>query len=96
MVEALGLAAMAELPAVLIDAQRAGPSTGMPTRHEQGDLWLVAMGAHGVASRVFFPLFGSLISYGGVGAAGAPGQLPLAELYAELRRYSPEFAAAHP
>jgi 2-oxoglutarate ferredoxin oxidoreductase subunit alpha len=52
MVEALGLAAMAELPCVLIDAQRAGPSTGMPTRHEQGDLWLAATGAHGEVQRV--------------------------------------------
>lgn len=59
-------------------------------------LIVIAMGPHGVASRVFFPLFGSLITYGFVGAAGAPGQLPLAELHAELRRYSPDFAAAHP
>src|SRR5579884_413439 len=52
MVEALGLAAMAELPCVLVDAQRAGPSTGMPTRHEQGDLWLAATGAHGEVQRI--------------------------------------------
>jgi 3-dehydroquinate dehydratase-1 len=57
---------------------------------------VIGMGPHGVASRVFFPLLGSLITYGGVGAATAPGQLPLAELHAELRRYSPAFAAAHP
>jgi 3-dehydroquinate dehydratase I len=57
---------------------------------------LIGMGPYGVASRVFFPLLGSLITYGSVGAATAPGQLPLAELHAELRRYSPEFAAAHP
>lgn len=64
-------------------------------RRERG-LIVIAMGAHGVASRVFFPLFGSLITYGFVAEAGAPGQLPLAELHAELRRYSPTFAAAHP
>jgi 2-oxoglutarate ferredoxin oxidoreductase subunit alpha len=52
MVEALGLGAMAELPCVLVDAQRAGPSTGMPTRHEQGDLWLAAMGGHGEIQRI--------------------------------------------
>lgn len=57
---------------------------------------IIGMGPHGVASRVFFPLLGSLITYGSAGAATAPGQLPLAELHAELRRYSPEFAAAHP
>jgi 2-oxoglutarate/2-oxoacid ferredoxin oxidoreductase subunit alpha len=52
MVEALGLGAMAELPCVLVDAQRAGPSTGMPTRHEQGDLWLAAFGGHGEIQRL--------------------------------------------
>jgi 2-oxoglutarate ferredoxin oxidoreductase subunit alpha len=36
--EALGLAVMAELPLVVVDIQRAGPSTGMPTKAEQGDL----------------------------------------------------------
>src|SRR5581483_519589 len=52
MVEALGLGAMAELPCVLIDAQRAGPSTGMPTRHEQGDLSMAATGGHGDIQRI--------------------------------------------
>jgi 3-dehydroquinate dehydratase-1 len=64
-------------------------------RRERG-LIAIAMGPHGVASRVFFPLLGSLITYGFVAAAMAPGQLPLPELYAELRRYSPAFAATHP
>lgn len=52
MVEMLGLAAMAELPCVVVDAQRAGPSTGMPTRHEQGDLYLAATGGHGEIQRI--------------------------------------------
>jgi 2-oxoglutarate/2-oxoacid ferredoxin oxidoreductase subunit alpha len=52
MIEALGLAAMAELPCVLVDAQRAGPSTGMPTRHEQGDLLMAATGGHGDIQRI--------------------------------------------
>lgn len=63
-------------------------------RRERG-LIVIGMGPHGVASRVFFPLLGSLITYGFVGAAMAPGQLPLAELYEELQRYSPEFAVTH-
>jgi 2-oxoglutarate ferredoxin oxidoreductase subunit alpha len=42
--EALGLAVMAELPLVVIDIQRAGPSTGMPTKTEQGDLLLALYG----------------------------------------------------
>jgi 2-oxoglutarate ferredoxin oxidoreductase subunit alpha len=52
MTEMLGLASMAEIPAVVIDCQRAGPSTGMPTRHEQGDLNLAVFGAHGEVQRV--------------------------------------------
>jgi len=40
--EALGLAVMTELPVVIVDVQRAGPSTGLPTKTEQGDL-LAAM-----------------------------------------------------
>ncbi|MBM4416975.1 MAG: 2-oxoacid:acceptor oxidoreductase subunit alpha [Chloroflexi bacterium] len=52
MVEALGLGTMAELPFVLVDAQRAGPSTGLPTRHEQGDLYLAALGGHGEVPRI--------------------------------------------
>jgi 2-oxoglutarate ferredoxin oxidoreductase subunit alpha len=42
--EALGLAIMVELPLVLIDVQRAGPSTGMPTKTEQADLLQVLYG----------------------------------------------------
>jgi 2-oxoglutarate/2-oxoacid ferredoxin oxidoreductase subunit alpha len=51
MTEMLGLASMAEIPAVVVDCQRAGPSTGMPTRHEQGDLNLAVFGAHGDVQR---------------------------------------------
>ena len=51
MTEMLGLASMAEIPSVVIDCQRAGPSTGMPTRHEQGDLNLAVYGAHGEVQR---------------------------------------------
>ncbi|MBA2447145.1 MAG: 2-oxoacid:acceptor oxidoreductase subunit alpha [Chloroflexi bacterium] len=52
MVELLGLAAMAEIPLVVVDAQRAGPSTGMPTRQEQGDLFLATTGGHGEIQRI--------------------------------------------
>jgi 2-oxoglutarate ferredoxin oxidoreductase subunit alpha len=43
----LGLAVMAELPLVVIDVQRAGPSTGMPTKTEQADLLAAVYGRHG-------------------------------------------------
>ncbi len=52
MVEILGLATMSEIPCVIVDAQRAGPSTGLPTKMEQGDLNLAVYGAHGDAPRI--------------------------------------------
>ncbi len=52
MIELLGLAGMAELPVVVVDVQRAGPSTGMPTKEAQGDLVLAAYGSHGEIPRV--------------------------------------------
>ncbi|MEM7200681.1 MAG: 2-oxoacid:acceptor oxidoreductase subunit alpha [Planctomycetota bacterium] len=45
--EAIGLAVMAELPLVIIDVQRAGPSTGMPTKTEQADLLQAMFGRNG-------------------------------------------------
>ncbi|EMS33536.1 2-oxoglutarate oxidoreductase, alpha subunit [Mariniradius saccharolyticus AK6] len=50
--EFLGLAYFAEVPAVLIDVQRAGPSTGMPTRTQQSDLLLAAYASHGDTKHV--------------------------------------------
>ncbi len=47
--EAMGLAVMAELPLVIVDVQRAGPSTGMPTKTEQGDLLQAMFGRNGEA-----------------------------------------------
>ena len=47
MTEFLGLAYFAEIPAVLFDVQRAGPSTGMPTRTQQADLLSSAYASHG-------------------------------------------------
>jgi 2-oxoglutarate ferredoxin oxidoreductase subunit alpha len=47
--EALGLAVMVELPLVVVDVQRAGPSTGMPTKTEQSDLLQVMFGRNGDA-----------------------------------------------
>jgi 2-oxoglutarate ferredoxin oxidoreductase subunit alpha len=51
-IEALGWAVMAEMPLVVIDVQRGGPSTGLPTQVEQSDLNLAVFGAHGDAPRV--------------------------------------------
>jgi 2-oxoglutarate ferredoxin oxidoreductase subunit alpha len=47
MSEFIGLAYYAEVPSVFVDVQRTGPSTGMPTRTQQGDLMLTAYASHG-------------------------------------------------
>jgi len=47
--EAMGLAVMTELPLIVVDVQRAGPSTGLPTKPEQGDLLMSMFGRHGEA-----------------------------------------------
>jgi 2-oxoglutarate ferredoxin oxidoreductase subunit alpha len=54
--ELLGLAYYAEIPAVLIDVQRVGPSTGMPTRTQQGDILACAFASHGDTKHILlFP-----------------------------------------
>jgi 2-oxoglutarate ferredoxin oxidoreductase subunit alpha len=45
--ETIGLAVMAEIPLVVVDVQRGGPSTGQPTKAEQGDLLFACFGGHG-------------------------------------------------
>lgn len=52
MIEVLGLATITEIPCVVVDAQRGGPSTGLPTKMEQGDFNLACYGAHGDAPRI--------------------------------------------
>ncbi|HEY88720.1 MAG TPA: 2-oxoacid:acceptor oxidoreductase subunit alpha [Thermoflexia bacterium] len=51
MIESLGLASIAEIPVVIVNVQRAGPSTGLPTKMSQGDLFLALYGGHGDAPR---------------------------------------------
>jgi len=56
MQEFLGLAYFAEIPSVIIDVQRGGPSTGMPTRTQQSDILLCAYASHGDTKHVLlFP-----------------------------------------
>jgi 2-oxoglutarate ferredoxin oxidoreductase subunit alpha len=50
--EGIGLAVMAEIPLVVVDVQRGGPSTGQPTKVEQGDMLSVMFGSHGDAPKV--------------------------------------------
>ena len=50
--EIIGLSMVAEVPSVIIDVQRGGPSTGLPTRTEQTDLFAAAFGSHGDGGKV--------------------------------------------
>lgn len=57
MTEMIGLSSMAELPAVIVDCQRAGPATGMPSRTEQSDLNHAVYGGHGDFPRAVLAVF---------------------------------------
>ncbi|ADU29050.1 2-oxoacid:acceptor oxidoreductase subunit alpha [Evansella cellulosilytica] len=50
--EALGMAGMSEIPIVIVNSQRGGPSTGLPTKHEQSDLQQMVYGTHGEIPRI--------------------------------------------
>jgi 2-oxoglutarate ferredoxin oxidoreductase subunit alpha len=52
MTETFGLVATSETPLVICDVMRAGPSTGMPTKQEQGDLEMLVYGGHGEIDRL--------------------------------------------
>lgn len=52
MMEAIGLSGMTETPLVIVDTQRGGPSTGLPTKQEQSDLMAMIYGTHGEIPKV--------------------------------------------
>lgn len=52
MVESLGFAGIAEIPLVVVDSQRPGPATGLPTRTEQSDLSFILTASHGEFPRI--------------------------------------------
>jgi 2-oxoglutarate/2-oxoacid ferredoxin oxidoreductase subunit alpha len=52
MVESIGLAGMTETPLVIVDTQRGGPSTGLPTKQEQSDLMAMIYGTHGEIPKI--------------------------------------------
>jgi len=56
--EAIGLAVMGEIPLVVINVQRGGPSTGQPTKGEQSDLLAAVFGSHGDAPKVVMAVSG--------------------------------------
>lgn len=52
MVEAIGLSSITEIPIVIVDSQRPGPATGLPTRTEQSDLSFLVTASHGEGPRM--------------------------------------------
>lgn len=52
MMEAIGLAGMTEIPVVIVDTQRGGPSTGLPTKQEQSDINAMIYGTHGEIPKI--------------------------------------------
>jgi len=52
MMEAIGLAGITETPVVIVDTQRGGPSTGLPTKQEQSDLMAMIYGTHGEIPKI--------------------------------------------
>lgn len=61
--------------------------------HRDQRLIIIGMGPGGAATRVLFPLLGSLVTYGFLNRPAAPGQLALPDLVRELERYVPNFTA---
>jgi 2-oxoglutarate ferredoxin oxidoreductase subunit alpha len=57
MTEMMGLSSMAEVPSVIVDCQRAGPATGIPSRTEQSDLFHAVYGGHGDLVRVVLGVY---------------------------------------
>lgn len=57
MTEMMGLSSMAEIPVVIVDCQRAGPATGMPSRTEQSDLYHAVYAGHGDFPRAVLGVF---------------------------------------
>lgn len=92
MTEMMGLSAMTEIPTVIVDCQRAGPATGMPSRTEQSDLNHAIYGGHGDFPRVVLGVFDVVhareVTHKAVGVA-EKYQLPvliLSDAYVAQRR----------
>ncbi len=89
--ELLGLAYYAEIPAVVIDVQRVGPSTGMPTRTQQGDILECAYASHGDTKHILlFPANPAECFELAAKSFDLAEQLPDARLHAVRSRYRHE------
>ena len=66
MTEVIGAAAMMEIPAVFVNVMRAGPSTGVPTKTEQGDLWQALGASQGDFERIIVAPIDALDAYNSI------------------------------
>ena len=64
MAESIGLAGMTETPLVVVDVQRGGPSTGLPTKHEQSDILAAIFSTHGEAPKIVMAPDSAAAAYG--------------------------------
>jgi 2-oxoglutarate/2-oxoacid ferredoxin oxidoreductase subunit alpha len=69
MAESIGLAAMTETPLVVVDVQRGGPSTGLPTKHEQSDIMAAVYSTHGDAAKIVMAPDSIAAAYGDIAEA---------------------------
>ena len=105
MTEAVGAASMMEIPVVYVNVQRAGPSTGVPTKTEQGDLWQVIGASQGdyerliVAPRDSLDAFNAMPELFQSGQTGSSGPaILISDLLISEGRYSidPDLIDMHP
>ncbi len=85
-------AAIAKLAATANSAGDRNRLLDLLRQRRQENTVIIAMGEHGNASRVFFPLCGSLLTYGFLDESVAPGQMPIRTLRSELARYCPSLS----
>jgi 2-oxoglutarate ferredoxin oxidoreductase subunit alpha len=104
MTEAIGAAAIMEIPSVFINVMRAGPSTGVPTKTEQGDLWQVLGASQGDFERIIVAPFDPLDAFNTIPEIfnltdkyQCPG-IVISDLYISEGRYSfdPDKVNMHP
>lgn len=77
---------LAVMTQTVADAQQL---TQILLEHNQNDCVIIGMGDYGLLTRVFLAGLGSLFTFAHLGAATAPGQIPLPQLHSDLRRYFP-------
>jgi 2-oxoglutarate ferredoxin oxidoreductase subunit alpha len=85
--EAIGLAVMTEMPVVIVDVQRGGPSTGLPTKTEPADCFAATIEAFTIATKYMTPVF--MLSDGYIGNGSEPWDIPQVDKLAKIEIHHP-------